>query len=195
MSKQPLVNITTLKGPRKDWPVASNNSEYRPLTGIKVIDLSRAVAAPAISKLLALLGAEVIRVSCQAHADVALMMVDLNAGKRDVCIDLKTEDGRRVFESIVRDADVLIDGFRPNAIAKLGFNSSTLRKISPSLIYVRENCYGWHGPWAHRSGWQQIADAVVGLAIEQGAFLGLRNEPVMPLLRKYIALLSCSLLT
>lgn len=84
---------------------------------------------------------------------------------------------------IIRDADVFIDGYRPHTIAKLGFDADTLRKSNPSLIYVRENCYGWKGPLSYRSGWQQIADCFSGHSWMQGKFLGL-NEPVVPLLRK-----------
>jgi len=83
----------------------------------------------------------------------------------------------------LKDADVLVDGYRPKALEKLGFSSASLREINPSLIYVRECCYGFKGPWAHRSGWQQIADCLVGLSWLQGKFMGL-NEPIVPLLRK-----------
>lgn len=114
-----------------------------------------------------------------------MTLVDVNAGKRDVSIDLKTEEGKALFRTIIRDADVLVDGYRPHAIEKLGFASKSLRDLNPSLIYVREDCYGYNGPWAHRSGWQQIADCTVGLAMMTGEFLGL-NEPIQPLLRKHI---------
>lgn len=147
--------------------------------------MSRAVAAPTISKVLAALGADVIKVSCPSLPDTGMTLVDVNAGKRDVSIDLKTEEGKALFRTIIKDADVLVDGYRPHAIEKLGFDSKSLRQLNPSLICVREDCYGYNGPWAHRSGWQQIADCTVGIAIMMGKFLGL-DEPVQPLLRKQI---------
>ncbi|KAM0226821.1 hypothetical protein ACHAP5_012306 [Fusarium lateritium] len=179
-SKEPIATITELEAPRKPWPSVSRGG-YRPLAGIQVIDFARAVAAPAVSKILAALGADVIKVSCSSLPDTGLTLVDINAGKRDVNIDLKTPEGKEAFSKLVRDADVLVDGFRPYALEKLGFHSKSLRDLRPSLIYIREDCYGWSGPWAHRSGWQQIADSLVGLAVQEGQWLGL-DEPVQPLL-------------
>lgn len=71
----------------------------------------------------------------------------------------------------------------PGAFERLGFTSESLRKINPSLIYVRENCYGFKGPLSYRSGWQQVSDCLVGISYLQGKFLGL-EEAVLPLFRK-----------
>ncbi|EFW99724.1 caib baif family enzyme [Grosmannia clavigera kw1407] len=180
-AQEPIASIKELPAPQKAWPSPAAGSEFRPLHGIRVVDMSRAVAAPMVSKILAALGADVIKVSCPSLPDTGIAMVDVNAGKRDVNIDLKTEEGKTLFRKIIKDADVLVDGYRPHAIEKLGFHSKTLRELNPSLIYVREDCYGYNGPWAHRSGWQQIADCTVGLALMTGEFLGLK-EPIQPLL-------------
>ena len=182
-AKEPIATIRELPAPQMAWPSPAAGSEFRPLQGIRVVDLSRAVAAPTVSKILAALGADVIKISCPSLPDTGIAMVDVNAGKRDVNVDLKTEEGKALFRKIITGADVLVDGYRPHALEKLGFHSKSLRELNPSLIYVREDCYGYNGPWAHRSGWQQIADCTVGLAIMTGEFLGL-NEPVQPLLRK-----------
>ncbi|TQN66478.1 Succinate--hydroxymethylglutarate CoA-transferase [Colletotrichum shisoi] len=146
MSKEPL------------WSAA------RPLAGIRIIDFSRIIAAPAVSMLLNLLGADVLRVSCDELPEYAPTIVDLQTGKRDANLDLKTDEGRSAFAGL-----------------RLGFDCAALRKLGPSLIYMRENCYGFKGPLAHRSGWQQISDCLVGLSHLQGKFLGL-NEAVVPLL-------------
>lgn len=180
---EPLYTSTRINAPRKAWPSVKSDG-YRPLAGIKVVDFSRVIAAPAASKLLAVLGADVIKVSHKALPDIDILLLDMNTGKRDVNLNLKTEAGKQKFTELVASADILIDGFRPAAFERLGFNSKTLREINPSLIYMRENCYGFKGPEAYRSGWQQISDCLVGLAWLQGKFLGL-NEPVVPLLRKY----------
>ncbi|KAF4435215.1 hypothetical protein F53441_13570 [Fusarium austroafricanum] len=180
MSQEPLWTTTRLPAPRKAWPEAKDQT-YSPLAGIKVIDFSRVIAAPAVSKLLAVLGADVLRVSCSKLPELAATMVDLQTGKRDVDIDLKTEAGCKTFAELVKGADILIDGYRPGALARLGFDSGSLRELNPSLIYMRENCYGFKGPLAYRSGWQQISDCLVGLSHLQGKFLGL-DEPVVPLL-------------
>lgn len=183
MEQEPLWNMTAIPAPRKAWPPAGDQQGYKPLAGIKVIDLSRVIAAPAVSKILSVLGADVLRVSCDRLPEYSATMPDLQTGKRDTNLDLKTEEGRRIFSVLVKDADILVDGCRPGALERLGFDSESLRRLSPSLIYMRENCYGFKGPLAHRSGWQQISDCVVGLSYLEGKFLGLQ-EPVVPLLRE-----------
>ncbi|KAL4803088.1 CoA-transferase family III domain-containing protein [Aspergillus unguis] len=179
MAKEPLYTLNKRSAPRKPWPETKDPT--RPLAGIRVIDFSRVIAAPVISKLLAVLGAQVLKVTWEDLPDVSRTWVELNTGKRDTNLDLKSEGGRRTFSSLVESADVVIDGYRPGVLSRLGFDADSLRKINPSLIYLRENCYGWKGPLSYRSGWQQISDCLVGISWLQGKFLGL-DEPVVPLL-------------
>ncbi|KAL6242074.1 hypothetical protein RBB50_010986 [Rhinocladiella similis] len=181
MAQEPLWTTTRLPAPRKPWPKTTDRQGCKPLAGIRILDVSRVIAAPAVSKILSVLGADVLRVSCHRLPDYAATMPDLQTGKRDTNLDLKTEEGRRVFTELVKGADILVDGYRPGALKRLGFDSQSLRELNPSLIYIRENCYGFKGPLAHRSGWQQISDCVVGLSYLQGKFLNLQ-EPVVPLL-------------
>ncbi|KAL4983185.1 CoA-transferase family III domain-containing protein [Aspergillus falconensis] len=179
MGKEPLYTLKPRPAPRSLWPETRDPS--RPLAGIKVIDFSRVIAAPVISKILAVLGAEVLKVTWENLPDIAVTWVDLSTGKRDTNLDLKSEDGKIKFSDLVQSADVLIDGYRPGVLTKLGFDAESLRKINPRLIYARENCYGWKGPLSYRSGWQQVSDCLVGISWLQGKFLGL-DEPVVPLL-------------
>ncbi|KAL4778859.1 CoA-transferase family III domain-containing protein [Aspergillus varians] len=179
MGKEPLYTLNKRAAPRTPWPETKDPS--RPLAGIRVIDFSRVIAGPVISKVLAVLGAEVLKVTWEKLPDISITWVELSTGKRDTNIDLKSEEGRKQFSDLVEGADVLIDGYRPGVIERLGFDADSLRKINPSLIYLRENCYGWKGPLSYRSGWQQVSDCLVGLAWLQGKFLGL-DEPVVPLL-------------
>ncbi|TVY47375.1 Succinyl-CoA--L-malate CoA-transferase beta subunit [Lachnellula occidentalis] len=179
MSEEPLYTSTPIKAPQMKWP--SSEPGHKSLAGIKVLDFSRVIAAPVASKLLAVLGADVLKLSYTGNPEIDILMVDMSTGKRDANVNMKTEAGKAAFRSLVKDADIVIDGFRPGALEKLGFSSAALREINPSLIYMRENCYGFKGPLADRSGWQQISDCVVGISWLQGKFLGL-DEPVVPLL-------------
>ncbi|KAH7133253.1 CAIB/BAIF family protein [Dactylonectria estremocensis] len=181
MSAEPLWNKRSVPAPRSSWPQETQPSGFKPLAGIRVIDFSRVIAAPVISKILAVLGAEVVKVTSEHLPDISLTWLDLNTGKKDADINLKTEQGKKAFAKLVEGADVLVDGYRPGALARLGFDSATLRKIKQNLIYVRENCYGFKGPLVHRSGWQQISDCLVGISWLQGKFMDL-DEPVVPLL-------------
>lgn len=184
MAQEPLWSTAALPAPRKAWPQTEDQKGYKHLAGIRIIDFSRVIAGPAVSKVLSVLGADVLRVSCDRLPELSTTMPDLQTGKRDTNLDLKTEEGRQVFSELVKGADILIDGYRPGALKGLGFDSKSLRHLNPSLIYMRENCYGFKGPLAHRSGWQQISDCVVGLSYLEGKFLGLQ-EPVVPLLREF----------
>lgn len=167
------------------WPENKPGSLRRPLEGIKMLDLSRVIAAPTIAKIAALFGATVVRVSFDGNPDMGPLLVDGNLGKRDVNINLKSEDGKFTLRRLIQDCDIFLDGYRPGALCRLGFGPDEVRRIAEehgrSIVYVRENCYGWSGPLSHRSGWQQISDCVTGASYLQGLFLGL-NEPVVPLI-------------
>lgn len=191
MAAEPLWNQRSVPATRSSWPQQSQSSEFKPLAGIRVIDFSRVIAAPVISKILAVLGAEVVKVTSKHLPDISITWLDLNTGKKDTDINLKSEEGKKTFSKLIEGADVLVDGYRPGVLARLGFDSATLRKIKGNLVYARENCYGFKGPLAYRSGWQQISDCLVGISWLQGKFMGL-DEPVVPLLRKFFNERKCS---
>lgn len=153
------------------------------MEGIKILDLSRIIAAPAISRICAALGATVLRLSTDKEPDMGVLLLDGNLGKHDAYLDLKTEEGKVQFEKLIEDADVLLEAYRPGSLTRLGFSPEYIHEIAnrrgKGIVHIRENCYGWKGPWAHRSGWQQISDCVTGTSWLQGKFLGL-NEPVVP---------------
>ncbi|KAH7199172.1 CoA-transferase family III domain-containing protein [Fusarium oxysporum] len=163
--------------------LSSSTNTYRPLEGIKILDISRVIAAPTISKLAAVYGATVLRVSCASEPELGLLLVDGNLGKLDTPINLKSVEGKKQFLELLQDADVVIDGYRPGALEKLGFGRRYLREVArrrqKGIVILRENCYGWHGPEVHRSGWQQISDCFTGVSWLVGRFFGL-DEPVVP---------------
>ncbi|KAI1204460.1 CoA-transferase family III [Annulohypoxylon truncatum] len=170
--------------PPVPWPQIDTKT-YSPLEGIKIVDLTRAIAGPTIAKLAALFGATVIRVSNMKLPDLGIVLFESNMGKRDAHIDLKSEEGRKALLHLIEDADVVLDGYRPGALEKLGFGPTYVHEVAKrrgkGIVYAREDCYGWKGPWKHRSGWQQVSDAVTGVA---WLFARMWNvdEPVMPFL-------------
>ncbi|KAF2966373.1 hypothetical protein GQX73_g7169 [Xylaria multiplex] len=170
--------------PPVPWPEVRTTT-FRPLEGIKLVDLTRAIAGPTIARLAALFGATVIRVSNMELPDLGIVLFESNLGKRDAHLNLKTEDGRKALRDLIQDADVVLDGYRPGALERLGFGPTYVHEIAKrrgkGIVYARENCYGWKGPWKHRSGWQQISDAVTGIGWLFGRMWG-RDEPVMPFL-------------
>ncbi|KAI0146224.1 CAIB/BAIF family enzyme [Xylariaceae sp. FL1272] len=170
--------------PPVPWPHV-NTKTFRPLEGIKLLDLTRAIAGPTIARLAALFGATVVRVSSTSMPDLGIVLFESNLGKQDVDLNLKTESGRAALHSLIQDADVVLDGYRPGALEKLGFGPTYVHEIAKrrgkGIVYARENCYGWTGPWAHRSGWQQVSDAVTGIGWLYGQMWD-KDEPVMPFL-------------
>jgi crotonobetainyl-CoA:carnitine CoA-transferase CaiB-like acyl-CoA transferase len=104
-------------------------------------------------------------------------------GKRAAELDLKTAADRETFEKLLQDVDVIVDGYRPGALSRLGYGPEHLavlaEKRGKGIVYVNENCFGYNGPWADRPGWQQIADCVSGIAWGQGLAMGL-DEPMVP---------------
>ncbi|KAL6817577.1 putative L-carnitine dehydratase [Trichoderma camerunense] len=162
----------------------SQSGVSRPLAGIKVVDLTRIIAGPSITRSLAELGASVMRCTAPHLPDVVSLQADLNWGKWNCSIDLREESGRQKLKQLILEADVVVQGYRPGTLDKYGFGEEDVIKMCENrargIIHVRENSYGWHGPWKDRSGWQQVADANTGLSYSFGQAMG-NDEPVTPI--------------
>ncbi|KAL6228856.1 hypothetical protein BDW75DRAFT_250532 [Aspergillus navahoensis] len=171
--------------PPVSWDnVPFNPADPRPLSGIKVLELARAIAAPTIGRVCASLGATVIRVSCSTNTELPITLMDGCLGKTSVDINLKTFEGRKKLLELIRDADVFIDGYRPAVLEHLGFGRDAIFGLvadrKKGIVYCQENCYGWKGPWATRPGWAQIADTVCGVGLDIGRFNGFNEPHIFP---------------
>lgn len=165
-----LYEIKKIEGqsqPASWWPDSPSmpSSPQRPLAGLKVVDLTRVIAAPTITRSLAEMGASVMRVTSPNVTDMSGLHQDLNWGKWNCSLDLKKNaEDREKLATLIKEADVVVEGYRPGAMARNGFSRDDIFELvkdrGRGIIHVRENCYGWNGPWMHRSGWQQISDAV-----------------------------------
>ncbi|KAK4996174.1 hypothetical protein LTR66_004147 [Elasticomyces elasticus] len=180
----PTWTVTSLETSTLPVPLPSPSSSSRKiLEGIKVLELCRIIAGPTIGRILAEYGADVLKVTGPGLSDVPFFQVDGNMGKHATEIDLKSVQGKELFELLLQDVDIVLDGYRPGALDKLGYGAKALatfaEKRGKGLIYVNENCFGYTGQWADRPGWQQIADCASGLAWAQGYFMGL-DEPTVP---------------
>ncbi|MCL1094682.1 CoA transferase [Shewanella kaireitica] len=140
----------------------------RPLSDIKIVDLSHVLAGPSMSNLLAEQGANVIHVSNPGAERVPLNVLDTGHGKRNVELSLNTESGLAKLKELVQDADIFVNGYAPNRLAdKFGLSFETLTTLNPNLIIVTENMYGG-GPWGNRPGWENLGQAVTGMMMEIG---------------------------
>ncbi|KAL6897541.1 alpha-methylacyl-CoA racemase [Trichoderma evansii] len=165
------------------WPDAPQTSPQRPLAGLKVLDLGRAIAVPTATRGLAELGASVLRITAPHITDMVVSLSEFAWGKWNSHLDFRKEEDRQRIRELVLEADVVVQGYRPGVLDKYGFSPKGLLDICKGrergLIVVRENCYGWYGPWSHRTGWQQISDASTGVSLQFGRAMG-NDEPVSP---------------
>lgn len=186
LTRQPPWKVECLETvtPAAPFPFRSTSApKPQILSGIRVLELCRIIAGPAMGRGLAEYGAEVIKVTSPHLSDVPFFQVDANIGKHTIDLSLKDPEDRKTFESLLDTADVVLDGYRPGSLDRLGYGPRQLIEIGKrrgkGFIYVAENCFGHTGPWSSRPGWQQIADCVTGVAWAQGQAMGLK-EPVVP---------------
>ena len=138
-----------------------------PLAGIKVVELATIIAAPLGASFLADMGAEVIKVE-QIGGDpyrglgLGIGSARVNAGKRSISVDLKSDTGREIVLGLISDADVLIHNFRPGVPERLGIGYEQVEAINPAIIYLQCNGYGPDGPGALRPSTHPIPGAAMG---------------------------------
>jgi crotonobetainyl-CoA:carnitine CoA-transferase CaiB-like acyl-CoA transferase len=136
----------------------------RPLTGIKVLDMTRVLAGPTATSVLAGLGAEVMRIEAP-DGDELTASGDHLLGKRWAILDARPEEGRERLLSLLADADVLIHGYRPGALEDLGLGQDVRATTRPGLIEATLDAYGWTGPWRDRRGFDTLLQFSTGLAV------------------------------
>jgi formyl-CoA transferase len=151
----------------------------RPLDGIKVLDLSRVLAGPWCTQLLADLGAEVIKIERPGVGDdtrhwgppwhgegdrrVAAYFLSANRGKKSAAIDLATEEGAALVRQLAQSADVVVENFKVGGLKKFGLDAASLRAVSPRLVYASITGFGQDGPHAARAGYDYIIQGKGGL--------------------------------
>lgn len=135
----------------------------QPLSGLRILDLTRVLAGPVAGRFLAAYGADVLRID-PPDWDEPAVVPEVTLGKRCAGLNLKNAGDRQTFDSLLRDADVLLHGYRPGALAAFGYESDALRALNPRLIDVSLNAYGWTGPWAGRRGFDSLVQMSSGIA-------------------------------
>lgn len=135
----------------------------RPLQGVRVLDLTRIIAGPVATRCLAGLGAEVLRLDPPDWQEPTLEE-ELTLGKRCARLDLRSAEGRQRFEALLSEADVLVHGYRADALPALGYDAETLQKLAPGLTDVSLNAWGWTGPWRNRRGFDSLVQMGSGIA-------------------------------
>ncbi len=147
-------------------------SQQLPLAGIKVLEIATIIAAPFGASLLADLGASVTKVE-QIGGDPYRGMLSgvgsarVNAGKRSVCVNLKSAEGKKIVLDLAAQADILIHNYRPGVPERLGIDYQAIKSINPNIIYLQCNGYGPDGPGADRPSTHPIPGAALGGVLYQ----------------------------
>src|SRR6516164_1871092 len=160
---------TRLSGEAHKW---SHGDQHYPLAGINVIDLSHVYNGPYATFLMAMAGAEVIKVEpftgehLRSRGDMggaALPFAMLNSNKKAVTLNLKSEKGRELLKEMVQRADILVENFSPGVMDRLGVGSSDLHQINPRLIYGSSSGYGKDGPYRDYPAMDLVMQAMCGV--------------------------------
>ena len=166
----------------------------RPLDGTRVVDLSRVVSGPYCTMMLGDMGADVIKVEAPGRGDESRAFgppfhggespyyLSVNRNKRSCTLNLKAESGRVILARLLERADVLIENFRPGAMARLGLDYATLSPRHPRLVYCSISGFGDTGPDAARPGYDLIVQGESGLMDLTGEADGPPRASVRPLL-------------
>ena len=157
-------------------PIQSVGTRPLPLQGVRVLDISQVMAGPYACMLLADLGADVIKIEPPGSGDQtrgsmgfkmkgadSMGFLNMNRNKRSVALNLKSEGGRAVLLRLVKDADILIENYRPGAMKRLGLGYDDVKDINPRLVYTSISGFGQTGPWSDRPGFDLMAQAMSGV--------------------------------
>jgi len=155
---------------------ASGAGRPLPLAGVRVLDVSQVMAGPYACMLLADMGADVVKIEPPGGGDQtrgamgfkmkgpdSLGFLNMNRNKRSIVLNLKSEAGREVLRKMVKDADILIENYRPGAMKRLGLGYEDLKGLNPRLVYTSISGFGQTGPWADRPGFDLMAQAMSGV--------------------------------
>ncbi len=147
------------------------------LEGIRILDLSHALAAPSATKLLGDYGAEVIKVEAPRKGDFTRTLVpwvfdSFNRNKKSIAVDLKSAEGQQLVRDLARVSDVVVQSFRPGVIESMGLGREDLTAINPRLIYVSFSGFGQTGLAAERKGVDPLIQAETGMVLAQGGLIG-----------------------
>jgi crotonobetainyl-CoA:carnitine CoA-transferase CaiB-like acyl-CoA transferase len=159
----------------RPWPAGN-----QPLAGLRVLDLSRVIAGPVAGRTLAAHGADVMLVSGPELPAIPWLVIDTGRGKFSCSLELKSKQGRDIMRELVAGADIFSQGYRPSALASLGFAPVQAAQISPGIIYVSLSAYGHAGPWAERRGFDSLVQTATGFNHAEGLAAGIDGPKELP---------------
>jgi len=140
----------------------------RPLSGIRVLDLTRVLAGPTCARTLAEHGADVLKITGAHLPNIGYQEYDTGHGKLSAHLDLREPKDVEILRGLVRKTDVFSQGYRPGTLGTRGFSPETLAKLRPGIVFVSLCAFGHVGPWASRRGFDTVVQTVSGITSRQG---------------------------
>ena len=172
----PLITIERIG----DAPPEQLSPGALPLSGVKVLDLTRVIAGPVCGRALAAHGADVLRVHGPHLPSFDLLDIDTGRGKLSTHLDLRDDAGRQTLRGLLQRADVFVQGYRPNAMARHGFGPEQAAEIRPGIVYVSLSAYGHAGPWAQRRGFDSLVQTASGINRAEAQAAGINKPKPLP---------------
>ncbi len=155
--------------------MANDNMFKGALNGIRVVDVSRALAGPYSTMLMGDLGADILKLEMPGTGDESrywgppfATYMSSNRNKRSVEVDLHTEEGQQIFMDLVKTADIVVENFRPGTMKRFNLDYEKVAKVKPDIIYCSISAYGQTGPMSHRPGIDLMVQAISGLMSQTG---------------------------
>ncbi|MFD2645087.1 CoA transferase [Pseudomonas japonica] len=160
VNAEPLIRRQTFDA---DGSRTWSGTPERPLHGVRVLDLTRVLAGPVATRLLAGFGADVLRIDPPGWEEPGVV-AEVTLGKRCARLDLRDGGQRKLFEHLLTQADILVHGYRADALERLGYGDEQRRALNPALVDISLNAYGWSGPWRLRRGFDSLVQMSTGIA-------------------------------
>ena len=152
----------------------------RPLSGVRVLDLTRVIAGPVCGRTLAAHGADVLWVTGAHLPQMMPLVIDNSRGKLSTCVDLREASGRDTLAGLARGADIFVQGYRPGAVAGNGFGPEQAAQLRPGIVYVSLCAYGHEGPWARRRGFDSLVQNTNGINVAEAQAAGADKPTPLP---------------
>ncbi|MDR3532956.1 MAG: CoA transferase [Rhodopila sp.] len=156
---QPVVKITRIG----DAPPRGLRPADRPLSGVRVLDLTRVIAGPVCGRTLAAHGADVMNVASPNIPNLPRLVIDTGRGKLSTHLELREKADNDRLKELLAEADIFVQGYRPGGLADLGFSPQDAARIRPGIVYVSLSAYGHVGPWSGRRGFDSITQTASGI--------------------------------
>lgn len=164
VSNLPLIEIVKIADSKpKALPYGT-----RPLSGVRVLDLTRVIAGPVCGKTLAEHGAEVVLVNSPNLPNIEPLVIDTGHGKKSIYCDMDDTADKQTLTELIQSSDIFSQSYRPRALDERGFSPSELAAINPNIIYVSFSAYSHMGPWNLRHGFDSLVQSVSGIVQLQG---------------------------